>query len=101
MPFVLLPLPRLSCQTMAQSLLIRFSFLCAKSLIYRKANVLPYRLSANCLVERYNRKILNTLRSLIPDTDTLWDTYTPQVMPSLNSTINKSISQTPDNILFA
>ncbi|KAK4326756.1 hypothetical protein Pmani_002773 [Petrolisthes manimaculis] len=67
----------------------------------KKANVLPYRSSANGLVERHNRKILNTLRSLVPDTNTLWDTYTPQVMASLNSTINKSISETPHYILFA
>ncbi|KAK4321769.1 hypothetical protein Pmani_007398 [Petrolisthes manimaculis] len=67
----------------------------------KKANVLPYRTSANGLVERHNRKILNTLRSLVPDTNTLWDTYTPQVMASLNSTINKSISETPHYILFA
>ncbi|KAK4322805.1 hypothetical protein Pmani_006471 [Petrolisthes manimaculis] len=66
----------------------------------KKANVLPYRPSANGLVERHNRKILNTLRSLVPDTNTLWDTYTPQVMASLNSTINKSISETPHYILF-
>ncbi len=66
----------------------------------KKCNILPFRPSSNSVVERHNWKILNTLRSLIPDNDTLWDTYTSQVMTSLNSTINKSISETPHYIIF-
>ncbi len=109
---VLVPLPDKSAQTVAGALLdnVICPFTTPKVLLFgkefindvfqslcqlfriKKCNILPYRPSANGLIERHDRKILNTLRSLIPDNDTLWDTYTPQVMASLNSTITHAFS---------
>lgn len=40
----------------------------------KTCTVLPYRPSANGLVERQNRKVLNTLHALVSSKYTLWDT---------------------------
>ena len=54
----------------------------------KKFTVLPYRPRVNGLVKRHNCKIINFLRSLIYQTDNIWDTYIQQVMVSLNSNGN-------------
>ena len=61
---------------------------------------MPYRPSFNGLVERLNRKVLDLLRSFVQPTDTVWDLNMPQVMTSLNSQIQKSISETPHFVIF-
>ena len=65
-----------------------------------KCTIVPYRPSANGLVERQNRKILNVLRSLVSSNDLVWDTYIPQVAATLNGALHKSISETPHFVIF-
>ncbi len=65
-----------------------------------KTNVMAYKPSSNGMVERQNRKIISTLRMLVRDTSNTWHEWTPQVIASLNSSLHKSIGDTPHFIVY-
>ena len=66
----------------------------------KKCNITPYHPASNGLVERQNRKVLNSLRHMITPTSHSWDKSMPMVASTLNSSINKSTKETPHFIIF-
>ncbi len=50
--------------------------------------------------ERQNRKIIQHLRTLVGDVSSTWHEWMPQVMASLNSSLHKSIGDTPHFVVF-
>ncbi len=66
----------------------------------KKVNVLTYKLQANGVVGRLNRKVINCLRSLINPYSITWDTWIPYVKCALNSLINSATGETPHYIIF-
>lgn len=65
-----------------------------------KVNTMAYHPASNGMVERQNRKIIQTLRSLVGDVSVTWHEWMPQVMASLNSSLHKSIGDTPHFVIF-
>ncbi len=65
-----------------------------------KCNVLTYHPASNGMVERQNRKIIHHLRSLVGDVSSTSHEWMPQVMASLNTSLHKSIGDTPHYIVF-
>ncbi len=61
---------------------------------------MAYHLATNGLVERQNRKIIQTLRQLVGPYSSHWDEWLPQVAATLNSSLHKSISETPHFVGF-
>ncbi len=52
------------------------------------------------LVERQNRKIIQTLRQLVGPYSSHWDEWMPQVAATLNSSLHKSITKTSYFVVF-
>ncbi len=65
-----------------------------------KCNVMVYHLASNGMVERQNRKIIQHLRTLVGDVSSTWHEWMPQVMASLNSSLHRSIGDTPHYVVF-
>ena len=65
-----------------------------------KTNVLAYHPASNGLVERNNLKIINHLRTMVGDVSTSWHEWIPQVMASLNSSLHKTIGDTPHFVVY-
>ncbi len=61
---------------------------------------MAYHPSSNGLVDRQNRKIIQHLRTLVGDVSTSWHKWMPQVLASLNSSLHKTIGDTPHFIVF-
>ncbi len=65
-----------------------------------KTNVMTYHPASNGMVERQNRKIIQNLRKMVGDISTSWHEWMPQVMASLNSSLHKTIGETPHFVVF-
>ncbi len=65
-----------------------------------KTNVMVYHPASNGMVERQNRKIIQHLRTLVGDTSSSWHKWMPQVIASLNSSLHKSIGDTPHSVIL-
>ncbi len=65
-----------------------------------KCNVLAYHPASNGMVERQNRKIIRHLCTLVGDVSSTWHEWMPQIMASLNSSLHKSIGDTPHFIIY-
>ncbi len=61
---------------------------------------MAYHPASNGMVERQNRKIIQHLRTLVGDVSSTWHEWMPQVMASLNSSLHKSIGDTPHFVVF-
>ncbi len=61
---------------------------------------MAYHPASNGMVERQSRKIIQHLRTLVGDVSSTWHEWMPQVMASLNSSLHKSIGDTPHYIVF-
>ncbi len=61
---------------------------------------MAYDPASNGMVERQNRKIIQHLRTLVDDVSFTWHEWMPQLMASLNSSLHKSIGDTPHYIVF-
>lgn len=56
---------------------------------------------SNGQVERYNRTILEALRSMGANTDNnKWDIHIPNIQQGINSTVNKTTSAVPSEVFF-
>ncbi len=75
------------------------SSICANYSI-TKYNVLAFHPASNGMVEQQNRKIIHHLRTLVGDVSSTWHEWVPQVMASLNTSLHKSIGDTPHFIVF-
>ncbi len=65
-----------------------------------KSNVMAYHPASNSMVERQNRKIIEPLRTLVGDSSSTWQEWMPPVMASLNSSLHKSIEDTPHYVVY-
>ncbi len=65
-----------------------------------KTNVMAYHPASNGMVERHNRKIIQNIRTMVGDVSTSWHEWMPQVMASLNSSLHKTIGETPHFVVF-
>ncbi len=61
---------------------------------------MAYHPASNGMVERQNRKIIQHLRTLVGVVSFTWHEWMPQVMASLNSSLHKSIGDTPHYVVF-
>ncbi len=52
------------------------------------------------MVERQNRKIISHLRTVVGDVSTSWHEWMPQVMASLNSSLQETIGDTPHFVVY-
>ena len=62
--------------------------------------VTAYHPQANGLVERTNRKILETLRPFVNGFQYAWEDWLPQVAASINGSVNSSTGKTPYYIVY-
>ena len=65
----------------------------------KKVNVMPYHPSSNGMVERMNKKVLDTLRHTIGQ-DVNWDTKIPSIQAVVNSRYHDSIKCQPMKALM-
>ncbi len=65
-----------------------------------KTNIMAYHPARNELVKRQNRKIMQHLRTLLGDVAASWHEWMPQVIASLNTSLHKTIGDTPHFIVF-
>ncbi len=65
-----------------------------------KSNVMVHHPASNGMVERQNRKIIQHLRCLVGDISSTWHEWMPQVMASLNSSLHKTIGDTPYYVVY-
>ncbi len=61
---------------------------------------MAYHPASNTVVGRQNMKIIHHLRTLVSDVSSTWHEWMPQVMASLNSSLHKSIGDTPHFVVF-
>jgi transposase InsO family protein len=76
-----------------------FSSLC-HLLHIAKSRTTPYRPSSNGQVERYNRTILQIIRSYLDKNFQQWDEYIQLVAAAIRSTVNRTTGYTPNMLML-
>ncbi len=67
---------------------------------FRKCNTVTYHPASCCWVERQNRKTIHNLRSLEGDVSSSWQEWMPQVVTSINSSLQYPPRGHPHFVVF-
>jgi hypothetical protein len=65
-----------------------------------KTHTTPYRPASNGQVERYNRTVLQMVRSYLEGRDLEWDRFLPLIGMAIRGTINRNTGFTPNFLML-